>query len=275
MSKMPDSNSTPTKAANGAVLPPLSPKHLDHPQSWATGGEAATNKQKGFVKSLESQHDIAEGDKVDTAHLSKTDASIAIDHLKKGEPGNVDAEGEGAEEKAEKQEEDTGDDKDEESNGDDDDDEKEKKKEEKKKTPSTPKKASQAGDASDPIQVDSEPSSPSASSKRKHTTSPEAKRARADAIKSAKDTEEPEPKKARTDGDDDLVEGVKAHDGTVLPPLSPDHLDKPNQWATGGDPPTAKQKTFIRSLEQQKGEEHVEVQGKSEASERIDELKNQ
>lgn len=243
MSDKSGSGPSPTKAASGVPLPPLSPNHLEHPGAWATGDEPATAKQKGFIQSLESQKGIEDKDKVDVERIGKSDASIAIDRLKKGKAGNVGSDEEKQASVADRQ-------------------------------ASTEDK----DEAAVENESGNDQSSPAAPGKRKHVaTSPEAKRARAQAIKSAldEDDEEPEPevKKARTD--QELVTDIKAHDGAPLPPLSPEHLDHPDQWATGNDPATGKQKAFIRSLEAQKGAEHVEVQGKSEASERIEQLKDQ
>ena len=71
-----------------------------------------------------------------------------------------------------------------------------------------------------------------------------------------------------------------AADPAALPQLPKDHLDHPEQWVTGAEPATEKQKGFIRVLEG-KNEElvppqglDVEAMGKSEASEVIDKLKN-
>jgi hypothetical protein len=71
-----------------------------------------------------------------------------------------------------------------------------------------------------------------------------------------------------------------AADPAALPQLPKDHLDHPEQWVTGAEPATEKQKGFIRVLEG-KNEElvppqglDVEPMGKSEASEVIDKLKN-
>nr|XP_031862046.1 uncharacterized protein CI109_002459 [Kwoniella shandongensis]KAA5529118.1 hypothetical protein CI109_002459 [Kwoniella shandongensis] len=71
-----------------------------------------------------------------------------------------------------------------------------------------------------------------------------------------------------------------AADGSVLPPLPADHLSHPEQWATGADPATSKQKGFIKVLEGQHPESvpeeglNVEGMGKSEASEVIEKLKS-
>ena len=54
------------------------------------------------------------------------------------------------------------------------------------------------------------------------------------------------------------------------------HLDHPENWATGDQPATDKQKGFLKVLEKQKGVSKSEDRGmgKSKASEKIDELKN-
>ena len=53
-------------------------------------------------------------------------------------------------------------------------------------------------------------------------------------------------------------------------------LDKPSQWATGGDSPTDKQKAFISTLAASKGAENINPNemNKSEASITINDLKN-
>lgn len=53
--------------------------HLDHPENWATGGDAPTEKQIGFLKVLEKQKGVS----VDTDNLNKSEASEKIDELKK------------------------------------------------------------------------------------------------------------------------------------------------------------------------------------------------
>ena len=52
-------------------------------------------------------------------------------------------------------------------------------------------------------------------------------------------------------------------------------LDKPGQWATGGDPPTEKQAGFLKTLAASKNADvNPEEMTKSEASMKINELKN-
>ncbi len=69
-------------------------------------------------------------------------------------------------------------------------------------------------------------------------------------------------------------------DPTNLPPLPADHLDHPDQWATGEEPATDKQKGFVKVLERQHPDLvpdqglKVDSMGKSEASEIIDHLKS-
>lgn len=66
---------------------------------------------------------------------------------------------------------------------------------------------------------------------------------------------------------------------STLPPLPKNHLDHPENWATGTEPATDKQKGFIKVLEGQHPEaapeEGLDLNGlgKSEASEVIDKLK--
>ena len=54
-----------------------------------------------------------------------------------------------------------------------------------------------------------------------------------------------------------------------------EHLDHPENWTTGDEPATEKQKGFLAVLEKKKGMEveNMNSLGKSEASEKIDELK--
>ncbi|KAL8705894.1 MAG: hypothetical protein Q9201_001042 [Fulgogasparrea decipioides] len=54
-------------------------------------------------------------------------------------------------------------------------------------------------------------------------------------------------------------------------------LNNPSQWTTGGDAPTDKQKSFISTLASSKGASDVDpnAMNKSEASAKIEELKNQ
>jgi hypothetical protein len=69
-------------------------------------------------------------------------------------------------------------------------------------------------------------------------------------------------------------------DPASLPPLPKNHLDHPENWATGTEPATEKQKGFIKVLEGQhpdavpEGGIDVAEIGKSEASAVIDKLKN-
>jgi len=58
---------------------PAPDSHLAHPENWATGGEAATTKQKNYIAVLEKQT----GEHVDAgAGLSKSEASEKIEELK-------------------------------------------------------------------------------------------------------------------------------------------------------------------------------------------------
>lgn len=54
-------------------------------------------------------------------------------------------------------------------------------------------------------------------------------------------------------------------------------LDKPSQWTTSNDAPTEKQKSFISTLAAEKGAQNINPNemSKSEASQKIGELKNQ
>lgn len=53
------------------------------------------------------------------------------------------------------------------------------------------------------------------------------------------------------------------------------HLDHPENWTTGDEPATAKQKGYLKVLEKQTGSSAGDVggMGKSEASEKIDEMR--
>lgn len=70
-------------AAPAAVTSALPDNHLQHPESWATGGDPATGKQQAFVASLEKQHGVDLG--VDEGQLGKSEASEVIDKLKQGD----------------------------------------------------------------------------------------------------------------------------------------------------------------------------------------------
>ena len=53
------------------------------------------------------------------------------------------------------------------------------------------------------------------------------------------------------------------------------HLDSPSQWATGSEAPTEKQKSFLSTLATSKNDPvDPATLNKSEASQKIDELKN-
>lgn len=73
-------------SADPSSLPPLPKNHLSHPENWATGSEPITDRQAGFIGVLEKQHPeaVPEGG-IDTAHISKSDASAIIESLKNGE----------------------------------------------------------------------------------------------------------------------------------------------------------------------------------------------
>lgn len=53
-------------------------------------------------------------------------------------------------------------------------------------------------------------------------------------------------------------------------------LDKPGEWATGGERPTEKQTAFLQTLANSKGVSDLNPNelNKSEASQKIDQLKN-
>jgi hypothetical protein len=83
---MSTTDNAPTTAANGAPLPPLPKDHLDHPENWTTGGDPATDSQKGFIKVLEGKHPelLPEGG-IEKEGLSKSEGSEVIEKLKSGE----------------------------------------------------------------------------------------------------------------------------------------------------------------------------------------------
>lgn len=71
------------------------------------------------------------------------------------------------------------------------------------------------------------------------------------------------------------IEELKAKPDVQSAPES-GHLSHPEKWSTGNDPPTVKQKAFLASLDKEHGGDGqvaAEVQTKSEASIKIDELK--
>jgi len=56
---------------------------------------------------------------------------------------------------------------------------------------------------------------------------------------------------------------------------APSQLDQPSQWATGAEPPTSKQTSFLQTLVSQKGSDiDPSSLSKAEASSAIDDLKN-
>ena len=52
-----------------------------------------------------------------------------------------------------------------------------------------------------------------------------------------------------------------------------DRLKDPQDWASGDDPMTDAQRSYLETLSRQAGEEMPENMSKSEASQRIDELR--
>jgi hypothetical protein len=77
------------------------------------------------------------------------------------------------------------------------------------------------------------------------------------------------------DGDDGASNTVVNGGKGETIPGDGKHLDHPENWATGDEPATEKQKGFLAVLEKKAGEpvENMEGLGKSEASAKIDELK--
>ncbi len=60
---------------------------LDHPESWATGADAPTEKQKSFLSTLAT----SKGVDIDPSSVSKSEASKKIDELKSQETKNPNA----------------------------------------------------------------------------------------------------------------------------------------------------------------------------------------
>ena len=73
--------SKPAENVNGTTEEtiPGDEAHLDHPENWTTGGDPATDKQKGFLKVLEKQKGVPVGD---LGGIGKSEASEKIDELK-------------------------------------------------------------------------------------------------------------------------------------------------------------------------------------------------
>jgi len=71
-------DTTKVNAENGETVPG-DEAHLDHPENWTTGGDPATDKQKGFLKVLEKQKGVPVGD---LGGIGKSEASEKIDELK-------------------------------------------------------------------------------------------------------------------------------------------------------------------------------------------------
>lgn len=75
-----------TPAAESTNLPPLPADHLSHPENWATGGEPATESQKGFIKVLEGKNpSLVPSEGLDVEGLSKSEGSEVIEKLKNGQ----------------------------------------------------------------------------------------------------------------------------------------------------------------------------------------------
>ena len=60
---------------------------LDHPESWTTGADAPTEKQKSFLSTLAT----SKGVDIDPSSVSKSEASQKIDELKNKETKNPNA----------------------------------------------------------------------------------------------------------------------------------------------------------------------------------------
>ncbi|OCF35024.1 hypothetical protein I316_03064 [Kwoniella heveanensis BCC8398] len=286
------SNSTTNTAtsAAGDPLPPLPKDHLDHPEQWATGADPATQKQKGFIAVLEDKNPgLVPSEGIDKEGLDKSEASEIIEKLKNGEKvvSNEEQEGVTAE-KSEKNEIEI-----ERSSKEDDESRSDEIPGKKRKATATAEGNQVEGDVDEldpsPAEADGKDAKES-----KQTTLDGAFSTDADSGK-PKEEEERAPKKPRLDtaeidqGGSDTTdpseaapsnakENTSVTNGETIPG-SDAHLDHPENWATGDEPATEKQKGFIKVLEKQKGSGAVSGDvkhlGKSEASERIEELKEQ
>ncbi|WVQ64314.1 uncharacterized protein L199_002476 [Kwoniella botswanensis] len=298
---------------SSTTLPPLPSDHLDHPEQWTTGSEPATEKQKGFIAVLEKQNPglvpdegIAKGD------LGKSEASEIIDSLKKGEKvGSDEKEVEAEEDTQKKENEGDTPKKEEGEEGGGKTGEKRKDhpssqediKEGKKGTTVTLTQESEKDElvSSQEIDVDDEKDPKQTTldgvfggeSEEKEEEDRASKKPKLDHSSSsstngkANAAKTSNPSNSTTTDNkpyDEAHPPVQADSGATYPkptetdtiPGSPTHLDHPENWATGDQPATDKQKSFIKVLEKQKGvsgSENVEGLGKSEASEKIEELK--
>jgi hypothetical protein len=57
--------------------------------------------------------------------------------------------------------------------------------------------------------------------------------------------------------------------------ITPNPAKDPDDWATGDEPMTGPQKSYLQTLSQEAGEEFDDSLNKAEASKRIDELQQQ
>ena len=254
---------------SNAPVPNLPQDHLSHPEQWATGDEPATSKQKGFIKVLEGKNEgLVPEEGIDTAKMGKSEASEVIDKLKNGQPVETN---DSTKEDAEVNE------------------------------PSTPPSKKRSRE-----DTEAEPETTDAGEEQKEPAKEEAKAAddashdqpKAKAPKvdnnevteketntSQEKAEEPaanrgETPKPAANGDNsetkEAANGTPNGASTPTLPGDGEHLDHPENWATGDEPATDKQKAFIAVLEKQKEggvESAKEALGKSEASEKIEELK--
>ncbi|KAG7539625.1 hypothetical protein FFLO_03424 [Filobasidium floriforme] len=78
-SKTTGSDKLPSELPADETSPP-SDSHLAHPETWTTGGDPATDKQKGFIHVLARQHDTK--DPI-PEQMSKSEASEMIEKLKR------------------------------------------------------------------------------------------------------------------------------------------------------------------------------------------------
>ncbi|CAD6564427.1 MAG: hypothetical protein TREMPRED_004983 [Tremellales sp. Tagirdzhanova-0007] len=308
--------------ADPSSLPPLPADHLNHPESWATGGDPATEKQKGFVKVLEAQHpDLLPENGLKVADMGKSEASAVIDQLKSGkklESGNKEENGASSQKNVAQVGKTNGTSEDEKVAAELDEQVEEMEKEEK----IGEKRTRQVANGEETEDGDSATESAGKDLKRtKQTTLDGSVGSDVKGTDATDEKQVRERKKARVDDKDDKASTSSSRAEEIPRPVNPldkdtpkssdadnidpnqiapqlssnekalpsasteaettpgddEHLDHPENWATGYQPATDKQKGFLKVLEKQKGasvEGNVDGMGKSEASEKIDELKN-
>jgi hypothetical protein len=64
------------------------------------------------------------------------------------------------------------------------------------------------------------------------------------------------------------------NNGEQQPEQKSNTVKDPDQWTTGGEPMTGAQKSYLKTLSDEAGEEADETLSKAEASKKIDELQH-